>query len=92
MDSDSARRFRRRDYTSEPIRTNDTPIYNEESKPRRKKSKKKWFLGVFFVLLIAAVVSLWILTRDNSNYHQLRKDLTQAQKDVSFPARLLSHQ
>jgi hypothetical protein len=85
MDSDLSRRFRRKDYTSEPIQTRDTPIYKEENKTRQKKSKKKWFLGVFFVLLIAAAVSLWILTHDNSNYHQLRKDLAQAQKEVSFP-------
>jgi intein/homing endonuclease len=85
MDSDSARRFRRRDYTSEPIRTRDTPIYKEENKPRRKKSKKKWFIGVIFILLLATGVSLWILTHGNSNYSQLRKDLAQAQKEVSFP-------
>jgi hypothetical protein len=86
MNSDSARRFRRRDYTSEPIRTNDTPRYKKESKKsRRKESKKKWVLGVILVALVAVSASWWIFLRDNSNYSHLKKDLGQAQKNVSFP-------
>jgi hypothetical protein len=85
MDSDSAKRYRRKDYTLEPMRVQDTPIYKEENKKHRKKSKKRWFIGLIFVLLLAAATSLFIVTKDNSNYKELRKDLNQAQKEVPFP-------